>query len=383
MKQEEWAERLNNHLKDYHQEPSRDLWEGIEASLDKQAKGQTRHVALRRWLMAAAIIGVLFGGAYLMWHNEPAQPQLTQVKTTNHTDKEEAPAAPEKMVAQAYTAAKAVTQTAETAIPTEVAAAPEVSNPEPTEKATQPDETANKPKEDTPSPQAHYPLSAVPKAHTHVEHHQQKPLRLTMGLFAQGNTNDMSNKNAVMMNPQMIHRIAASRAFLVDYEERESHNQPISFGFSVGYPLNTWLSLSSGLVYTKLSSTFTTLMPNHQIQRHQKLHYIGVPLNLQAHLLQWHGFSLYLTAGAQADWNIKAESNTDGIKQVMDKDRMQWSVGGSLGLAYHIIPQLSLYAEPGVRHYIDNGSTINNYFKDKPTSFNLQLGLRFDLNSPQ
>lgn len=383
MKQEEWAERLNNHLKDYHQEPSRDLWEGIEASLDKQAKGQTRHVALRRWLMAAAIIGVLFGGAYLMWHNEPAQPQLTQVKTTNHTDKEEAPAAPEKMVAQAYTAAKAVTQTAETAIPTEVAAAPEVSNPEPTEKATQPDETANKPKEDTPSPQAHYPLSAEPKAHTHVEHHQQKPLRLTMGLFAQGNTNDMSNKNAVMMNPQMIHRIAASRAFLVDYEERESHNQPISFGLSVGYPLNTWLSLSSGLVYTKLSSTFTTLMPNHQIQRHQKLHYIGVPLNLQAHLLQWHGFSLYLTASAQADWNIKAESNTDGIKQVMDKDRMQWSVGGSLGLAYHIIPQLSLYAEPGVRHYIDNGSTINNYFKDKPTSFNLQLGLRFDLNSPK
>ena len=383
MKQEEWAERLNNHLKDYHQEPTRDLWEGIEASLDKQAKGQTRHVALRRWLMVAAIIGVLFGGANLMWHNEPVQPQLTQVKPTNHTDKEEMPAAPEKMVAQAYTAAKAVTQTAETAIPTEVAAAPEVSNPEPTEKATQPDETANKPKEDTPSPQAHYPLSAEPKAYTAVEHHQQKPLRLTMGLFAQGNTNDMSNKNAVMMNPQMIHRIAASRAFLVDYEERESHNQPISFGLSVGYPLNTWLSISSGLVYTKLSSTFTTLMPNHQIQRHQKLHYIGVPLNLQAHLLKWHGISLYLTAGAQADWNIKAESNTDGIKQVMDKDRMQWSVGGSLGLAYHITPQLSLYAEPGIRHYIDNGSTINNYYKDKPTSFNLQLGLRFDLNSPQ
>ena len=163
-------------------------------------------------------------------------------------------------------------------------------------------------------------------------------MRLTMGLFAQGNTNDMNNKNAVMMNPQLMHRVAATRAFLADYEEQESHNQPISFGLTVGYPLNTWLSLSSGLVYTKLNSTFTTLMPNHQIQRHQKLHYIGVPLNLQAHLLQWHGISLYLTAGAQADWNIKAESNTDGVNQVMDKDRMQWSIGGSLGLAYHIIP---------------------------------------------
>ena len=379
MKQEAWAERLNNHLKDYHQEPSRDLWEGIEASLDKQAKAPVHLVAMRRWLMAAAIIGVLFGGAWLIWYDEPVQPQLAQADATPQAA---ASPNPEKLTAEAPAAAPEVSTTK--------VVAPEVIVPEstepatqPDEPATQPDETAVKPKEDTPSPQVHHPQPTEPKAYPQAEHHQQKPLRLTMGLFAQGNTNEMNNRNAVMMNPQMMQRVAATRAFLIDYEERESHNHPISFGLTVGYPINSWLSLSSGLVYTKLSSTFTTLMPNHQIQRHQKLHYIGVPLNLQAHLLQWHGFSLYLTAGAQADWNVKAESNTDGINQVMDKDRMQWSVGSSLGLAYHIIPQLSLYAEPGVIHYIDNGSTINNYFKDKPTSFNLQLGLRFDLNSPQ
>ena len=389
MKQEEWAERLNNQLKDYHQEPTRDLWEGIEASLDKLAKGPVRHVALRRWLMAAAIIGLLFGGVCLMWHNEPTQPQLAQVDTINTTapvapkadiEPQKVTKAPEKLVAQVYTAVKAVTQIAETAMPTEIVA-PEVSTPVPAEKTTQPDETAIKPKEDTPSPQVYHPLPAEPQAYPHVEHHRQKPLRLTMGLFAQGNTSNTNNTNAVMMNPQLLHRVSAARAFLVDYKEFESHNQPISFGITVGYPLHVGVSLSSGLVYTKLNSTFTTLMPNQQIQRHQKLHYIGVPLNLQTQLLQWHGVSLYLTAGTQVDWNIKAESNTDGVNQMMDKDRMQWSIGGSLGLAYHIIPQLSLYVEPGVRHYIDNGSTINNYFKDKPTSFNLQLGLRFNLNS--
>ena len=57
MKQEEWAERLNNHLKDYQQEPTRDLWAGIEASLDKQAQGPVRLIAMRRWLIAAAIMG--------------------------------------------------------------------------------------------------------------------------------------------------------------------------------------------------------------------------------------------------------------------------------------------------------------------------------------
>lgn len=389
MKQEEWAERLNNHLKDYHQEPSRDLWEGIEASLDKQAQqaqGLVRRIALRRWLMAAAIIGVLLGGACLMWHNTPDQPQLAQADATPQAA---ASPNPEKLTAEAPAAAPEVSTTKvvapEVIVPksTETATQPDEPATQHDETATQPDETAVKPKEDTPSPQVHHPQPTEPKAYPQAEHHQQKPLRLTMGLFAQGNTNDMNNRNAVMMNPQMMQRVAATRAFLIDYEERESHNHPISFGLTVGYPINSWLSLSSGLVYTKLSSTFTTLMPNHQIQRHQKLHYIGVPLNLQAHLLQWHGFSLYLSAGAQADWNVKAESNTDGVNQVMDKDRMQWSVGSSLGLAYHIIPQLSLYAEPGVIHYIDNGSTINNYFKDKPTSFNLQLGLRFDLNSPQ
>lgn len=378
MKQEEWAERLNNHLKDYHQKPSRDLWEGIEASLDKQTKAPVRLVAMRRWLMAAAIIAVLFGGACLMWHNKPTQPQLAQADSTPVTITK----APEKLVAEVPTAARTITKITETAISTEVVT-PEVNMPEPTDKVTQPDEAVIKPKEDTPSTQVVHSLPAEPKAYPHVEHLQQKPLRLTMALYAQGNTNEMNNRNAVMMNPQMMQRVAATRAFLIDYEERETHNHPISFGLTVGYPINSWLSLSSGLVYTKLSSTFTTLMPNHQIQRHQKLHYIGVPLNLQAHLLRWHGISLYLSAGAQADWNIKAESNTDGINQVMDKDRMQWSVGSSLGLAYHVIPQLSLYAEPGVRHYIDNGSTINNYFKDKPTSFNLQVGLRFDLNSPK
>ncbi len=386
MKQEAWAERLNNHLKDYHQEPSRDLWEGIEASLDKQAqqaKAPVRHVALRRWLMAAAIIGVLFSGACLMWHNAPDQPQLAQADATPQVA---ASPNPEKLTAEAPAAAPEVSTTKvvapEVIVPesTETATQPDEPATQPDETATQPDETAVKPREGTPNPQVRHPQPTEPKVFPHVEHQQQKPLRLTMGLFAQGNTNEMNNRNAVMMNPQMMQRVAATRAFLIDYEERESHNHPISFGLTVGYPINSWLSLSSGLVYTKLSSTFTTLMPNHQIQRHQKLHYIGVPLNLQAHLLQWHGFSLYLSAGAQADWNIKAESNTDGINQVMDKDRMQWSIGGSLGLAYHIIPQLSLYAEPGIRHYIDNGSTINNYFKDKPTSFNLQLGLRFDLS---
>ena len=44
-----------------------------------------------------------------------------------------------------------------------------------------------------------------------------------------------------------------------------------------------------------------------------------------------------------------------------------------------VIPQLGVYVEPGVRYYIDNGSRIENYYKDKPVSFSLQLGLRLNI----
>jgi len=382
MKQEEWAKRLNEHLKDYHQEPSKDLWQGIEASLDKQAKGQTRLIVMRRWLMAAAIMGIVFGGSYLLWHHDtPTQPQLAEVKQSHKTEHTEN--VPKELIAQAE---ESFTQTAKSTIQNtrEIAAEEEVINKSQKEESTQPDEKATQPKVDAPSPQVHRPLPLehkTPHPHTGSQQHSPQPLRLSIGLFARGNTNDMNSKNGVIMNPEIMHRHAATRAYLVNYEERESHDQPISFGLTVGYSLNKWLTVGTGLVYTKLHSEFTTLMPHQQIKRNQALHYLGVPLNMQAHLLQWHGLGLYLTAGGEADWNIKAESNTDGINQVMNKDRLQWSVGGSLGLEYRIIPQLSLYAEPGIRHYFDNGSAIDNYFKDKPTSFNLQLGLRLNLNT--
>jgi hypothetical protein len=201
-----------------------------------------------------------------------------------------------------------------------------------------------------------------------------------INLYASAGTGGFSGRNGVMMSPTLQQQFARTRGdqpYLVDYEERQSHDQPVSFGLSLSYPLTNRLSVTAGVVYTKLTSDFLILMPRHQIHRQQKLHYVGIPLNLHFRIWQWRGFSTYLSAGGQAEWNVKAEANTDGVDQEMKKDRMQWSVGGSLGLQYNLLPQLGVYAEPGIRHYFDNGSSIRNFYKDKPTNFNLQLGLRF------
>ena len=55
-------------------------------------------------------------------------------------------------------------------------------------------------------------------------------------------------------------------------------------------------------------------------------------------------------------------------------------LANNLGIQYDIIPQLGLYAEPGIKYYFDNGSRLQTFFKDKPTNFSLQLGLRWNLS---
>lgn len=41
--------------------------------------------------------------------------------------------------------------------------------------------------------------------------------------------------------------------------------------------------------------------------------------------------------------------------------------------------QLGIYLEPGVRYYLDNGSQVQNFFKDQPFSWSLQFGIRLNM----
>lgn len=392
MNQDKWAERLDRHLADYRKEPKRDLWEGIEASLDKKARRQAHLVSMRRWMAAAAILGVISGGALLFWPqpNEMVQggrenrplAQTRPVVSGKH-DQETPPqkSEPQESLAQAPDRVTACNHTASSQESPEVTLMTE-QDKQPTVEMPQEEEQKEEPavaRHEEPLPPAvrHQPYQPVLIGERNRNYQRQ----LALSLYASGGTSSWEGRNGVQMSPSMLQQFSASRAespvWLVNYEERQSHAWPVSFGLTLSYPLNSRLSVCTGVVYTRLSSDFLTIMQQDQIRRHQILYYLGVPLNLQFSLWQWHGLGAYLSAGGQADWNIKAEANTDGVDQVMSKDRLQWSVGGSLGVQYNVIPQLGIYVEPGIRHYFDNGSSVSNYFKDKPTTFNLQLGIRF------
>lgn len=216
--------------------------------------------------------------------------------------------------------------------------------------------------------------------------------RWTVGVHAEGITTDSRNTQRPMLmatresdmfvsgNPNKVQSVLSNAPLqLADYSQTKHHYHPMSFGLSVGYNLTPRLTLTTGMVYTYASSDFTSSAAGDDIVETQRLHYIGIPLNVKYKVWGNSAIHTYATAGCQADFNVSAKMHTGDITTDADKDRTQWSVGGAVGVQYNIIPRMGIYAEPGMRYYIDNKSSVETIFKEKKLNFNLQLGVRVEL----
>ena len=412
MKEEEWIQRLRNHLADYEAPVPDDLWERIEAQLPKDLvaeKSKARRIPLWvRWTAAAAFVGILTGTTVLLWpsHEETiTAPMASATKETEKTAKEteKTPMKSEKIIESEPVGpaimSPVITKMAQSFIAEAVDKSQSdttslyIKKVEPEIVETQPSQPSVEPTEEQPKMKETQQLireldQKIAEYKTRRSHHT------TVSLYASNGFGDLSNRNGVLMSEQMLANydydsrmgVASTRSgspvYLANYEERQKYHQPISFGLTANFPISSVLSASTGVVYTRLSSEFTNIANSIVYEKKMTLHYIGIPLNVQYRVWQWHGLNVYATAGGQADFNVKARLEADGQEQEMEKDRVQWSVGGALGVQYNIIPQLGLYAEPGIKYYFDNGSSIRNYFKYRPTNFNLQIGLRLNMGKP-
>lgn len=174
--------------------------------------------------------------------------------------------------------------------------------------------------------------------------------------------------------------LASYKAIQRSQQGNAKHHAPVSVGLQVAFGIAPRLSLSTGLVYTRTSSDFYPYAPSSSYNVHQVLHYVGIPVGLNYEFWQSGGFHAYVMAGAEADYNVKNDTEEEGVKKEDAKrDRVQFSGKASLGAQYDITPKVGLYIEPGAKYYFDNGSHVENTFKDKKLNFNLQFGLRFNL----
>lgn len=407
MNQEKWTQQLHDKLAEYETAAPDDLWDDIESVLNGQQKRRARIIALRRWTVAAAaavaVIVVTVVGTRLFWNDK-----MYEMGEADHELLVETPEVPvHEVIGQkpkARPSAPNQKLLAAAELPKQTAKlAEDMSHPPVLLKAVEPTEESGP---DQVSPKPLYPQAEqstdcmTPKGEAEavrfISLHagRKKSLKPSFSLYTMNTFGSHDNSNAVIMADALARNytkiytaggdVAGSRQgtiYLTDYEEHQHHSQPIAFGISVAYPLNSRLSLTSGVVYTKLESMFTQTIHSQHIQQEQVLHYVGIPLGVSYRLWEYGRFKTYLAAGVQADWNVSAHLNTEGVEQTMHRDRMQWSASGSLGLQYDALPPLSLYAEPGINYHFDNGSVVQNFFKDKPTNLKLQIGVRLNIGN--
>ncbi len=170
----------------------------------------------------------------------------------------------------------------------------------------------------------------------------------------------------------------------IDEITKSHHHQPIKFGLTFQYNFNKRLGIETGIMYTRLSSDITTYsIVKTEIGR-QTLHYVGIPLNIKFSAWSWKCLDIYLSAGITGEKCIHNElitttiaTNTyEEVKSLHGKKPFQWSTNFGAGLQIRVIPTVSIFAEPGVSYYFDDGSSLNTIYKEKPCNFNLNIGLR-------
>ena len=158
-----------------------------------------------------------------------------------------------------------------------------------------------------------------------------------------------------------------------------THNLPGEVGVRVKYDVTERMFVEGGVGYAYLSSDYA----NDVIKLKQTLHYVGVPVNV-GYTFWRHGiFAAYASAGVKGEKLVSGERKTEYLsgepvveKQSISEKQMQWSIGGAVGVEMKLVDHVSLFAEPGVVHHFDNGSDVENVYKERPTDFSLRVGLR-------
>lgn len=189
-------------------------------------------------------------------------------------------------------------------------------------------------------------------------------------------------KDSPMLDMNTINRDIETKT---EYE----HHLPIRIGLSVAYALTDRLSISSGLTYTRLSSDIKDASRESKYIGEQRLHYVGIPLNVSYKVASSRWISLYGTAGVLAEKCVSGttdegyvENNTMKYTNTQDisSKPLQMSVNAGVGIQFDIIDNVGIYAEPGLSYYFDDGSALQTIYKEKPLNFNLNVGVRFKLS---
>ena len=437
MSNQDWTSKLQDQLAGYQESVSHDLWAGIEQSLaqnniesvssnpqtiasessestdlhvgseakkdarvlhdSSEAKKNARIVYFKRWSAAAAAVALLgIGGSYVYLHQEDVEKGNLQLASLS------SPAVSADLQSAASQPAPSLVVSADLQ---SAASQKKTSDVLKEESENEISLLAEKSDHKALTRSTDHHAAAYASQSYHFEKNEEVS-GWSMQLYAEnltpslggvnsdasGGYNDFSYGTMAEPMPGVIpdptaggiygeeYLLASYKAIQRNQQGNAKHHAPVSVGLQVAFGIAPRLSLSTGLVYTRTSSDFYPYASSSSYNVHQVLHYVGIPVGLNYEFWQSGGFHAYVMAGAEADYNVKNDTEEEGVKKENAKrDRVQFSGKASLGAQYDITPKVGLYIEPGAKYYFDNGSHVENTFKDKKLNFNLQFGLRFNL----
>ena len=440
MSNQDWTSKLQDQLAGYQESVSHDLWAGIEQSLAQkniesvstnpqtivsessesidlhvgsEVQKNARIVYFKRWSAAAAAVALLgIGGSYVYLHQEDVEKGNLQLASLSSpavsADLQSAASqsAPSHAVSADLQSAASQSKMGNTLVEeseNEISLLAE--NSDPAEPVSEDKATVSSTDYKALTRSADHHAAAYASQSYHFEKNEEVS-GWSMQLYAEnltpslggvnsdasGGYNDFSYGTMAEPMPGVIpdptaggiygeeYLLASYKAIQRKQQGNAKHHTPVSVGLQVAFGIAPRLSLSTGMVYTRTSSDFYPYASSSSYNVHQVLHYVGIPVGLNYEFWQSGGFHAYLMAGAEADYNVKNDTEEEGVKKENAKrDRVQFSGKASLGAQYDITPKVGLYIEPGAKYYFDNGSHVENTFKDKKLNFNLQFGLRFNL----
>ncbi len=183
----------------------------------------------------------------------------------------------------------------------------------------------------------------------------------------------------------------AATGSAVNLSEME-HDQPISFGLTLSKQITDNLYIESGLSYSYLSSRLRNANANFRVEETQKIHYLGIPVNLNYTLFTYNRFNLYASLGGMIEKDLYGEYRKLGVGESTDfnssaeeeeltkisQRNPQFSVNAGLGLSYPVIQDLKIYGKVGGAYYFDASNQYKTIYSDRKIVMDLNIGLRYE-----
>lgn len=183
-------------------------------------------------------------------------------------------------------------------------------------------------------------------------------------------------------------RIMASSAFggamenshMVEQVSDVKYSLPVNVGIQLQFPVGRNVALGVGINYSMLKSKYDCLIDKVHYKVKQKLHYVGIPLNVYGLIADKNNFSFYVNAGITLEKGVKAVYKLGSYKGSQsyrtDIDGVQFSMNAGLGVEYKFGNAVGLYFEPNLVYYT-NSDIMYSIRTDQPFQIKADVGFRF------